>query len=134
MCFSLLLCTLLTEREGKKDMQLSDSERGVSVRIKPFHIAANQNKARLYCTYGNVAHVKCGHDNIHSTFFSAVLVPRHISDLKFETKKQIKRDCSFQSSLKAQVIFGKTKYCKQYVCINGSSLHLYGLDFKELRL
>lgn len=59
---------------------------------------------------------------------------QQFSNSKFDAKKQIKPDLWFDEySSNARVIFGQTKLSKQYVLINGSP-HLFGHDFKELRL
>lgn len=62
MCFFFIAVhTVGWERRKEGCAAERERERGravrcVSVKIKSFHTGVNQNRARLYCTYGNVAH------------------------------------------------------------------------------
>lgn len=82
-------------------------------------------------------HIKYGHKDTYSTFLLSLSATIISSAKKNDVKKeneQIKPDLWLQSSSNAPVIFGQTKFTKQYVLINGFSPHLFGHDFKELRL
>lgn len=93
-------------------------------------------------------HTKCGHERTYSTFLtkgfslklhSPPVFQQHVSDSKFDGKKKTSKNKSslisdFRVAQNARVIFGQTKFSKQYVLINGFSPHRFGHDFKELRL